>query len=440
MIDTKKLTRLDILSDIRDILEKDCAASELLPDDHSADIFHKAVATLEGLHMLEDRAFHNYVQMFIRSRKLPGVSFHMEDGGDFRNYWRGFSVRERGGVLYVTEALPESGLKRGDRIVGLNREDPATFYNLSCMRPKESHLSGDEDWQALLNQAMFASVLRANAESPEKLRLMEIPLSVREPWTGHIRPARDEALTPELKCLPGGALYLKLPVFPETEKMEALVRGWSAVRGDAAILVLDLRGCRGGDAENLQPLLPYLCDESMSRDTFFGEVRERTRYTERNCELFREQMRPFLSGSDNDLKELAGERLAEIERCRGRDYAETAAELLEPGGWIPEPDSPFENVRILVDESTEGEAEWLATRAKRQKKVTVFGRKSSGEMDYGSPVTMHYAYGAMLRYSASRLVFGSDEEAESARVIPDEEIPWTPEELYRDVILEAALR
>ena len=59
-------------------------------------------------------------------------------------------------------------------------------------------------------------------------------------------------------------------------------------------------------------------------------------------------------------------------------------------------------------------------------------------MDYASPVIMRYAYGAMLRYPASRLVFGSDDEAGSARVIPDVEIPWTPEELNRDVILDAA--
>ena len=305
MIDIRKMTLPDILKDIQSILEKDCAAAELLPRDHTADIFLRAVSTMEEMHMLEDRAFHNFVQVFVSSRKLPCVSFYMTDGGDFRNYWRGIAVRERGGVLYVTDAIPESGLKRGDRIVGLNRQDPAVFYNRNIMRPEDSPLAGDENWQAFLNHGILASVVHTDgSEEPEKIRFSECYWGGRDPWEDPTQSFGEEAIQPKVERLPSGTLYMRLPNFGDEEEIEGAVLEMRVKRGNAATLILDLRGCRGGSPEYLQPLLPYLCDGPMNRDEFFGKVRELTRFTERNCELFREQMQPFLTGTDEDLKEI----------------------------------------------------------------------------------------------------------------------------------------
>lgn len=491
MLDRKeiqKMTRPQILADIRNVLENDYAGADRLPKDHCADKFMAAVGTMEEMHMLEDRNFHDFVQLFLSAEGVPGVSFRMKNAGNFRNFHRGFRIRKRGSRLVVTDALPESGLQNGDRILKINGQEPVVYYYRSLLRteagsiPDVSSLTGTENWTAVLNHASTVVVEREGEQ--QRVFLREIPL-LKE-------AERETKAHPVFENLGDLHLALRLPSFEEEESIAAAVeemakvlRSWKipgtdsqpesdesvrsgeekksaaeeasdlagyglsyeeaelALFGEipARVLTLDLRGCTGGAPENLLPLLPYLCEQSKAPNPsskaqarenqktlgdFFGEAWECIHYTERNCDLLAEQMLPYIDSPQEEYRAFARERLEQIEQSRGEAPVWEKAELLDESLPLAAPVPAFHAIHVLVDETTGREAEWLAARLKGSPRVTVIGRPTSGEMDYGSPVAMDYGFGTTFTYPASRLAFG--ETQKSARVTPDILLDWSERE------------
>ena len=466
MIDKKKIrlmSRTEILKDIVDQIENDYAGQDALPAEaHGIGIkYLQAMVTLESLHAMEDRFLNDMVQLYLASIKVPGVRFAVSDSRDFKNYWRGFSAETRGQDLFVTEAIPESGLVAGDRIVKLNQMEPRLFFNQNGMRDKDEPLAGDEKWDAFFNHTGFVYVERQKeAAEPETLRILlkEFPL-----------PKAAEKESVRMSETEDGNLLLRLPDFEEEEPVREaaawleeklagrqefaakeagqqehaekvagqpeLVEG----RPDGITLTLDLTGCPGGAPENLVPLLQFLVKEPQTLGDFWGQAVEKTHYTERVCDLLRLQMEPYVNAPEEEIRAFAAERLKEIdamqEKAAGHGAMQEKAaghgamKELEGQGQSQEPESQPEShlsedpepVQVLdepelmiqpkpgigqvvlkVDGETGGEAEWLVTRLSALPHVRVSGGKMSGTGFFGNYVTMNYTGGVTFTYPATK--------------------------------------
>ena len=443
MLDRKeiqKMTRTEILADVKQMLEKDCAGADRIQDPLAAGKFLTAVGTMEEMHMLEDSSFYDYMQLFLAAAGVPGTSFRMRDTRDFRKYHRGFSLFSKEGKLTVTKALPGCGLKNGDRIEKINGLAPEIYYQRNAMLPAGTALTGEEDWGPFLNHAgvVLAAHRGEGAGEPERIQLKQFLLEQDKE-----KAEKRKQIVVEKK--EEFQFYLSLPSFEEeeeiaaaAEELEALLRplGLSADASPAPeglsldeiertltgsipakILILDLRGSSGGSLDTLLPLFPYLVSSPATLGEFFGEAYESTRYTERNCELLAEQMRPFLESPDPEIQSYARERLKEIQENRGKDWVCEPAEFYEEESAVSEIRPVFTDIYVLVDRETKGEAEWLAWRLKQEKRVKIFGEATKGWVNYGSPVTMDFGFGTSFTYPASRLSFGK--EKQEIRVTPD---------------------
>ena len=439
MIDKKKIrlmSRTEILKDIVDQIENDYAGQDALPAEaHGIGIkYLQAMGTLESLHAMEDRFLNDMVQLYLASIKVPGVRFAVSDSRDFKNYWRGFSAETRGQDLFVTEAIPESGLVAGDRIVKLNQMEPRLFFNQNGMRDKDEPLSGDEKWDAFFNHTGFVYVERQKeAAEPETLRILlkEFPL-----------PKAAEKESVRMSETEDGNLLLRLPDFEEEEPVrEAAAWLEEKLAGKPAgiTLTLDLTGCPGGAPENLVPLLQFLVKEPQTLGDFWGQAMEKTHYTERVCDLLRLQMEPYVNAPEEEIRAFAAERLKEIdamqEKAAGHGAMQEKAaghgamKELEGQGQSQEPESQPEShlsedpepVQVLdepelmiqpkpgigqvvlkVDGETGGEAEWLVTRLSALPHVRVSGGKMSGTGFFGNYVTMDYTGGVTFTYPATK--------------------------------------
>ncbi|MBR1813064.1 MAG: hypothetical protein IJ773_04505 [Lachnospiraceae bacterium] len=457
MIDKKKIrlmSRTEILKDIVDQIENDYAGQDALPAEaHGIGIkYLQAMGTLESLHAMEDRFLNDMVQLYLASLKVPGVRFAVSDSRDFKNYWRGFSAETRGQVLFVTEAIPESGLVAGDRIVKLNQMEPRLFFNQNGMRDKDEPLSGDEKWDAFFNHTGFVYVERQKeAAEPETLRILlkEFPLpkaaekeSVRmcETEDGNLllrlpdfeeeEPVREAAAWLEEKL--AGRQEFAAKEAGQQEQTEKVAGQPELVEGRLAgiTLTLDLTGCPGGAPENLVPLLQFLVKEPQSLGDFWGQAVEKTHYTERVCDLLRLQMEPYVNAPEEEIRAFAAERLKEIdamqEKAAGHGAMQEKAaghgamkepegqpesplsEDLEPVQVLDEPELMIQpkpgigQVVLKVDGETGGEAEWLVTRLAALPHVRVSGGKMSGTGFFGNYVTMDYTGGVTFTYPATK--------------------------------------
>ncbi len=385
------------------------------------------------LSLLTSRPFHGDDAVFLRDTRRylgmlgdPGLSVAKAGVDPLRDWSVGFRVRAAEDCLHVVEARAESGLRAGDRIVALGGA-PVAAYREGARRDM---LYGGEPerelWDFFLTYADAYEVERGG----ERLRVRPSHLSV----TPH---APRNAFRP----LNDGAFLARLESLADAEGIARALEAHAGELSRARLLVLDLRDCRGGAYDGIVPLVPYLADRPMTPAAFMGELGLYMRYSHQNCERLAQSLEreAALAADDPAASEACRDEAARVRSLSGSGLVWEDAEV--PEAWLEEvaPAGP-ERVAVLSDLGCRAEGECLLAMAAGQSRVTTVGRASLGDSDYQEPLTVSFEDDILFTYPVGMTRDAHDGRGVLGRGVPVRtHVPWTPEELTRDVVLETAL-
>lgn len=354
------------------------------------------------------------------------LRFDCDDWVDYRNEEPRFRVRAQADCLWVTEAERETGLQPGDRILTLNRLSPEKIRRLLRYNGLYSTEPERELWDDYLRMAEHAEVLRADG-SRETVSLRHFPEAGPRYAIALDRPAAN-------------TLRLRLE-WLDREAVAALVRENEAEFAHCERLILDLRRCAGGEPEAVFPLLPWLLDREATWEALLADEGSYVNCTARNCELRYRVLRDYEAQltEPEALAALREERAFYLENY-GKGLVYKPPLPAEPLSFRPAAHTPS-RVVVLTDTRCENEGEELAALCRRcGERVVTLGRPTMGSLDCFDPITVSLNEHMRLRYPIAMTKAAFEGRGVADKGLPvDIYIPWTPEELGRDRLLEAAL-
>ena len=248
-------------------------------------------------------------------------------------------------------------------------------------------------------------------------------------------------MEPVLYCEPKDdeTVYMRIDSLEDADAVAGIVFENEGLLRRADKLVLDLRHCKGGSFEGVEPLLPFLIDTPQSFADFMGDMGLHCLYSKGNCDR--------MVASVEEQSRLEGwseeEERAEVDRIEG--LAETGfvwEPALLPDEWLVpvEPDEGPRRVVVLCDDGCAGEAETLLQALQRQEKATIVGRSSRGASDFQQLFTVNFDDDMLFIYPMAQTPQAHDGHGINGRgVDADVYVPWTEAELEEDVILREAL-
>ena len=406
-----------------------------------------------------DRTLTQMILHFLTWYQDPGLQLVVGPGAAW-HVVQNFRTQRFGDALFVTWAAPDAPVKVGERIVRVNGQ------TLDELRPEvertlwttvEPADPEREDWSVVLAFARHLTVRGADGE--ERTERVDVtagdaawakavtskPADVSAPECSVAGPEAD---APCEVAERDGVCVLTLRNPADAGFADALAQALPAARA-ASKLVIDVRGCRGGTQEDAFALVPLVLapGSKVAPDALFGKPGVVMNYSRHNA--------------DEKLKELAALRAqeaapdgepaatpeldafeADVRAKRGRGLVR---EMAEPdAGFYP--DVTFEGAPgegrtavVLADRFTGEAAEWLVRAAKRGGFACVMGRATLGSLDNTCPRTVRLDEDFSLVVPTATYVAAVDEEPTLGRgVAPDVHLAWMPEQLERDVELEAA--
>lgn len=417
------MNNVQIFEDIAQIITQDYAGAEEVKYPEAHVPFLSFCSQLAAQFDFEDEDLFNFVQLYLQVIGDRKLMFDIQDYAGFHHASRGFSVRSDGQELYVTGVTREQKLRPGDRVVQINQYPPVSFRSAVSQMRWNNPLSERDLWDAYLNHARTLYVEHEDA-SQEKVILKQY---------------QPDPFTPEHSCrkMDADTVYLQIQSFAQAAPIQQLVKANQEPLASCSRLIVDLRRNAGGDPRAFLPLLPYLCAREMSLKEFLTEEEVYTRYTERNCDLSKTQITPYLEAENPQVREMAAAITAELEANRGRGL------VLEKDD---DEDERIQGCRsadqiiLLTDTFCEDEAEWLALGCSRLDGITLVGRPTMGNMDYSNLVTVKYGYGITFTYPISKTKSCFEGKSYNPTGVPvDVYVPWSKAEIQEDRILQTAL-
>lgn len=319
----------------------------------------------------------------------------------------GFRARRFGDSLYVTEALPETGLAPGERIVKVNRRDIGAFSG-SPSNGLYGQCPERELWEDFLERAE-----RCTVESHGSLREImprKYPLQA-SPRNTYQKIDEDTA------CL-------RLESFMDIEATEALIMAQMDEMRACRRLILDLRNNEGGYDSAYFPLLPLLF-QGVSIAELLKDKRMERNYSEANCDLRIAQYQQF---SDPGMQPL----IDGLRAKRGKGFIEEAEDTEGLEAPLPVGPQP-ERVILLSDIYCRNAGEEFLALAAASPRVTTMGRASMGRLPYGDIIVRALDEAFALSYPMARTA------APPGGVPVDIPIPWTPEHIFTDLDRKKAM-
>lgn len=401
------------------------------------------------LDLINSRSFHGDDATFLRFaryylRLLGDPNFALvKMGGDTRHDWlTGFETRAAEDTLYVTESWGDDRLRAGDRIVAIDGE-PLTNFRSDLRR---NALYGDvperEDWSHFLRYAGTLEVEYAAGGARSALRPLRLPAQAP-------RPARPSCAFDMLEAPDGTAARLSLGELDDPSELESLLAAHHDEIVAAERLVLDLRRCAGTPLDAAVALMPYLLDAPTTPAEFLGDQGLYVRYSHRNVQRMVAALETMRDGGyEVDLGDGAegfdpAALDGEIASLRALDGAGVVWEdALIPEEWtLPvEPAAGPARVAVLSDVGCRSEGELLLAMAATQRKVVTVGRASLGNSDHQQLLGVNFDDDVFFAYPIGRTRAAAEGRGVLGRGVPVQvHVPWTPEELVRDLVLERAL-
>lgn len=354
------------------------------------------------------------------------LRFACEDWVDYRNTRVRFRVRAQKEALWVTEAAPETGLVPGDKILAVQRMTPEQIRHYMRYNGFYSRVPERELWGGYLSMAANAEVEHADGRR-ETLPIRQFP-------------AEEEPYCVAFRMLDPGTSYLKLERM-DRRAMDTLLAEHAAEIEASHKLILDLRRCVGGDEDACWDLLPYLVDRKISWSELIADEGSYVNCSGTNCELrYR-----ILSDYEKTLTD--PEQIAIVQEERrfyldnyGKGLCFKAPAPLEDLSVRPAEKAPGKIV-LLTDTFCEDEGELFAAMVQRcGSKVMTIGRPTMGTLDTFDPITVKLNEHMTLSYPIAMSAAAYEGRGIADKGLPvDRYIPWTPDEIREDVLLQKAL-
>ena len=399
------------------------------------------------------------VEMLVRSlHQFAGdmhdrhLTFYCDDWIDYRNLAASYRVRASKDVLYVTQADPDTGLVPGDKILkvqGMTPEKVRRLTRHNCFFSREPER---ELWGGYLRMAQSLTVEHADGSQ----ETMKIKLSLLAEQTLTI-----EEQYPVLFAMYPDSSGASKTAYIRLERMHPkaindLCAEHSSELENADKLILDLRRCIGGEEGAGWNLFPLLLDHEEKLSNLIADEGSYVLCTRNNCDIrlsllksAREQIISSLETEkaarpepDSEMLSSYQEQLAIIDdqiRFYKENYAKglifAEPEPIEDEVLSPAAKAPGKIV-ILLDTFCENEGEQFAAMCRRcGSKVQIAGRPSMGTLDYYDPIRLKVHEHMILSYPIRMTKAAFEGRGISEKGIqPDIYIPWTPEEIERDVI------
>lgn len=244
-----------------------------------------------------------------------------------------------------------------------------------------------------------------------------------------LKPVSDDGGSPSFITFDNKTALIKLPSFNFKYKsqIDSLIVKNKTQLNHTRHLIIDVRNNSGGSTKCFEKLLPYLYTNPIKVD---GGVVLATEENIRDCY---EVDYPDLNEESkiemkNDVKKLKAHQ-GEFYQL----YNDTTITYLN---ILKNPS----RISILINENTASSAELFILRAEQSKKVILFGRNTSGAVDYGETVfTKLPCKFYSLYYPASKSLHSIKHPLDNIGIeprvkIPDEETDWV--EFVRTYIKE----
>lgn len=353
------------------------------------------------------------------------LKFHCDDWVDYRNQGMPYRVRATGECLYVTSARPETGLTVGDKIVEIQSMTPQRVREYMRKTGFYSSIPERELWGGYLRMARSLVVEHADGTRER----IELPVC----------PPFEEEYPITFRRLDDATAYLRIERM-DTAATEALLAAHREEIETCDKLILDFRRNVGGEEDACNCLLPYLVDQEISLAELQNDEGCWCLFTENNCNRRYE----LLSAFRDTLTDEEERALVEEEMALYRDNCGKGLTYLPPdpveGTVLPAERAP-KKVVLLTDTFCEDEGEAFVALCKRcGEKVTVIGRPTMGTLDYFDPITVALHDKMTLSYPIRMTHAAHEGRGISEKGLSvDEYLPWSTEELSRDVILARAL-
>lgn len=371
----------------------------------------------------------------------PGAAWHLKTTYDVQRY---------GDALYVTSARPGAPVAVGEQIVAINKKA------LDEIRPEVERMLHTtvvpadperEDWSLVLAFAKRLTVVDAAGEE-RTIKVAPGVSAVAERMEGFVAAGAKDPEAPGEKPLAAeltwqdGVAVLVLRDAGAPEFGEALEAALAALAETPRLgLVIDGRGCAGGELEAVYPLIPWLLRQGVEAgpEQVFGRPGIALNCSRRVVDQrvgALNAARTTLVDDDEGQREI-DELVAELKAWRGTGLHADETDYYEPAEFVGVAPATGRTV-VLVDRQTADAAEWLAKAAKRVGAtelgaVRVLGRPTRGSIDNTCPYAVALDEDFTLVVPTAKYLSAREDGATLGRgVVPDERLPWTPAQLERD--------
>lgn len=372
---------------------------------------------------MTEQEFLYQVRTYLASFGIIGhVSFHDKKSGP-----KGILLRISEQEMFVEEANQDTGLRVGDRILGM---DGMSLEQVALQHPKYFISLTPErryrEWADLLLMAEQVTVLRDGQEMSITVRASQQAQKAQIFW----------------KELESDILYLRLDNFMDEEAISRLYQECLQRITETETLIIDVRYNNGGTDSLYFPLLHLGLEEGKGYDTLdLQDDGMEILYTEGNVEQRLKDFETWLQQENisPDTVKLLEDFRNNLLQNRGKGYVRYQDDQDElfpgvKGGHYPE------QIFVLSDIYCASSGDNFVKMMKNFKKVTVIGRPTLGILDYSNCCKVDYDDYFLMFPTSRWLAIDKGKGMTDKGVLPDIEIPWTPAHFERDVDLDKCLK
>ena len=396
-----------IYSQIVEILRRDYAGKDLCGERFDPRYYTQAIGQAAREKRLDDVLFLRYVSQMLACIGDRHLRLELLSGEAYEPHQPGFRCRRFEDSLIVTEVLEDRRLKPGDVITAVNGGAPSRHRALI---QKNFFFSDDperEDWSGLLKMAQTITLT-----SGETLELIQYPKKAGS------RP-------PSLRMEDGIAI-VDPGLFDGCGAAAALLNANEEALGACRRIVWDLRRGGGRAEEDILPLLPWLTPADSDTASLLGPTDIHINYTPLNCAL-RAAALEGLPG--------AGDYIAELHEKASKGLLRERDE----GEALPVPGKAPAEVVVLTDTWCRDAGE-LFVLAARRAGARLIGRPTLGTLDYCGDHALQLNERFIFHCPSAVTTQALEGRGlQDTGILPDEYIPFTPEQCREDILLDIAL-
>lgn len=374
---------------------------------------------------MSDADFQYLMESYVASfGVLSHISFHPKKSHPF-----GFRLRSTPHGLYVVDAYEETGLQKGDQIVAIDGLALPVFFE----EHKDFFVSKTVerqymDWAKLVKGVASIEVIRDGQS------LHVVVAAVSEVVN---KPAFESHF------INSDTYYMRMENFHDEAGIASLYESSFPKLAKVKYLIIDVRINHGGSDSLYFPLFPYALSvgkgfKDLNGDGGFGmEIL----YTPTNVAHRLKQFEDHLADPAilEESKRMIEGFIKELEANQDKGY-QTYGEDEDDyfGHFIGLEEAP-EKILVLSDVTCGSSGDNFVDIMRQMPKVTVIGRPTMGILDYSNCCVADFGDYELLYPTSRSLAVDAGLGMTDKGVLPDIEIPWTPEHIERDVDLAVAL-